>query len=134
MIFPDWLTVHGDRSFRGLCPKETAEQVTFFAMVRKSHPRSPILHIRNEGIRTAYQISKEKSEGLITGAADIIGIGSPTLVIELKRKDHTKSKYGDGQLDFLYSCQNLGARVSVCLGHEAAYNEFLDWSKKNGLY
>jgi hypothetical protein len=122
MKFPDWLTVYGDKDFRGKCPTETAEQITFFAELRRQFPiqGAVALHIRNEGIRTWQQAIRHCSEGMIKGAADIIIPGSPTFVCELKRKDHTKSSWQDGQLDYLRACQEAGCNVCVALGWEAA--------------
>lgn len=127
MIFPEWLPVVGDQSFRGDCPQEAAELTTFFNMLKTKHPDVPAIHVRNEGKRTAIQASIEKAQGMRPGAADILIPGSPTLIIEMKRQDHTKSKWQPYQLDFLYDAMLMKARVSVCLGYESAYKEFLEW-------
>jgi hypothetical protein len=47
----------------------------------------------------------------------------------MKRQDHTKSKWQDGQLDFLQTSQELGAFVCVALGYEAALQALNDWLK-----
>jgi hypothetical protein len=73
---------------------------------------------------------KQKAKGAIrNGAADIIICGCPTFVCEMKRQDHTKSKWQDGQLDFLQTSQELGAFVCVALGYEAALQALNDWLK-----
>ena len=75
--------------------------------------------------------AKQKTKGAIKkGAADIIICGNPTFVCELKRQDHTKSRWQDGQLEFLEASQNLGAFACVALGYEAALNAVNDWIKK----
>lgn len=129
MKFPDWLNVVGDKNFRGDCPSEAAELMTFFNVIRKEYQYIPALHIRNEGKRSNIQGMIEKAQGMHPGAADIIIPGCPTLVIELKRQDHTKSTWQPYQVDFLRDSMSLGARVSVCLGYLAAIEEFRQWYK-----
>ena len=122
MKFPPWLEVVGDQSYRGECPSETAELVTFFAVLRRELPEYGriAIHPRNEGRRKHWQAAREKAEGLTPGAADIVIPCCPPLVIELKRRDHTKCKWEDGQQEYLAQAQTLGARVCVALGWEAA--------------
>lgn len=75
--------------------------------------------------------SRQKAKGAIrSGASDIIIVGNPTFVCELKRQDHTKSRWQDGQLEFLeYSLKN-GAFVCIALGYESALEAVKDWIKK----
>ena len=137
MKFPNWLNVYGDIKFRGECPSETAEAVTFFAKIRREYPDSYGLiatHIRNEGKRTFHQTMKQQSEGMTKGAPDIIIPGNPTFICELKRQDHTKSKFQDGQLEYLEAAQNAGAFVCVALGYKAAYEAFIYWKDKKNLH
>ena len=137
MKFPNWLNIYGDISFRGDCPSETAEAVTFFAKIRREYPDSYGLiatHIRNEGKRTFQQTMKQQSEGMTKGAPDIIIPGNPTFICELKRQDHTKSKFQDGQLEYLEAAQNAGAFVCVALGYKAAYEAFICWKDKKNLH
>lgn len=137
MKFPNWLNVYGDIKFRGDCPSETAEAVTFFAKLRREYPDSYGLiatHIRNEGKRTFQQTIRQQSEGMTKGAPDIIIPGCPAFICELKRQDHTKSKFQDGQLEYLEAAQNAGAFVCVALGYKAAYEAFICWKDKNNLH
>lgn len=129
MKFPSWLKVYGDKSFRGKCPTEQMEQVTLFNKLRREMPHigSIAIHVRNEGKRTHQQTARQQMEGMVAGAADIIIPGGPCLVIELKRKDHTKCSWQDGQLDYLKAAKKNGAKVAVCLGYQAAY----DFIKEN---
>jgi len=70
--------------------------------------------------------------GMNTGASDIIIPGCPALVIEMKRRDHTKSKWQAGQIDYLEASKNAGAMVCVALGAEAAIQAVEEWhSQKN---
>lgn len=130
MKFPEWLPVWGDVKYRNKkCPKETAEQITLFAELRKQYPEigNIAIHVRNEGKRTWEQAAMHKAEGMITGACDIIIPGAPSLVMELKRKDHTASKWQDGQQEYLKASFEAGSYVCVALGWEAALQAVLHW-------
>jgi hypothetical protein len=125
--FPNKIPVYGDKKFRGNCPPEAAEQVTFFNWIRRQYPYSwgiLALHPRNEGERTHYQTMKQKSEGMTPGASDIVIPGSPAFVCEMKRRDHTKCKWQDGQIEYLQAAQHAGAFVCIALGYEAAREAF----------
>ena len=101
MLLPNDIKIYGNTEYRGTCPKETLEQVTFFSRLRRQYPDTLGLiafHVRNEGKRNHLQAAKEKSEGMTTGAADIIIPGAPTFVCELKRRDHTQSSISDQQV------------------------------------
>ena len=130
MKFPEWLDVYGYQSWRGKCPPEAAEQVTFFNKLRREYPDSYgriAIHPRNEGKRHYSQVAKEKAEGMSPGASDIIIPGAPSFICELKRKDHTKCKWEEGQQEYLEAAKNAGAFVCVALGWEAAWQAFEDW-------
>jgi len=129
MKFPDWFEVFGDQSFRGECPSEAVEQVTFFAELGRRRPalRMIAIHPRNEGKRTHGQAARHKAEGMTKGAADIIIPGRPSFVCELKRKDHTQSRWQNGQLEYLAGCDTQGAFVCVALGWEAALEAVEEW-------
>lgn len=134
MIFPSYLKVFGNQFFRGQCPKEDAELATFFNQIRKLYPDSIgviALHPKNEGKRTNNQISADRMHGLAKGAADVVIVGNPALVIEMKRQDHTKSKWEDGQQDFLKAAYDNGAMVCLCLGYKAALDAVNEWIKLN---
>lgn len=130
MRFPDWLTVYGDTTYRGNCPPESAEQITFFSWLRVQYPHTwglVALHPRNEGKRRHQQTARYKAEGMTPGAADIIIPGRPTFVCEMKRRDHTKSSWQPAQITYLEQCQERGAFVCVALGWEAAKGAMDDW-------
>lgn len=137
MRFHPDIKVFGDVKFRGDCPSETAEAVTFFAKIRREYPESYGLiatHVRNEGKRNFHQVAKQKAEGMTKGAADIIIPGAPAFVCELKRRDHTQSSWQDGQQEYLIASQNSGAFACVALGYEAAYSAFIYWKDKKNLH
>ena len=135
MKIPQDIKVFGDMSFRGDCAKEDLELITFFNQLRIKYPKlaKVAIHPDNEGLvfGTGFNNhTRQKAKGAIrNGAADIIICGSPTFVCEMKRQDHTKSKWQDGQLDFLQTSQKLGAFVCVALGYEAALQALNDWLK-----
>lgn len=125
--------IYGDPKWRGDCPKEELEQVTFFNCLRRDYPGSYgliALHPRNEGQLRGGQhgaLVRQKAEGMTIGAADIIIPGAPTFVCEMKRKDHTKSAWQDGQIEYLEAAREAGAFACVALGWEAAWAAFEEW-------
>jgi len=125
--FPDWLAVYGDQAYRGPCPTERVEQVTFFSAVRATEYGVLAFHPANEGKRTYQQAAWQKADGLTKGVADIIIPTNRPFCCEMKRQDHTKSKWQDGQIEFLQAAQENGAFVCVALGFEAAWQAFNDW-------
>ena len=136
MKFNPSIPVYGDIKFRGDCPSETVEAVTFFAKLRREYPDSYgkiATHIRNEGKRSYQQTARQKSEGMTVGAADIFIPASPAFVCELKRQDHTKSKWQEGQEEYLLEAQKQGAFVCVALGYLAAFDAFFTWNEKKTL-
>ncbi len=124
------IKVFGNMSFRGRCTSETVEQVTFFNRIRAQHPKTYgmiAVHNRNEGKRHYAQTAKQKAEGMTTGASDIIIPGKVTFVCELKRRDHTQSRWQDGQQEYLEAAEKAGAFAVVALGADAAWNAFNEW-------
>lgn len=122
--------VYGDTAWRGKCPTETAEQVTFFGRLRREYPTSwgrLAIHPRNEGLRTHGQAMKHKAEGMTAGTSDIVIPGSPAFVCELKRRDHTQSRMEDGQIEYLETAKDAGCFVCVALGCDAAWEAFKEW-------
>lgn len=134
MKFDSEIPVYGDIDYRNKkCPTETAEQITFFNWLRREYPDSYgliAIHIRNEGKRTIHQAIREKAEGMVSGAADIVIPGCPTFICELKRIDHTLCKWQEGQQEYLQAAKNNGAFVCVALGHKAAMEAFKEWTGK----
>jgi hypothetical protein len=131
MIFPEGIPVYGDQKFRDKkCPKEGAEQVTFFNQLRKHYPDSfgkIALHARNEGKKTTHQVAKEKSEGMATGACDITIPGNPSFLCELKRTDHTLSALEPGQEPYMLAAKEVGSFVCIALGWQGAWQAFDYW-------
>lgn len=130
MKFPHEIKVYGDISYRGECPSESLEQVTFFNRLRREYPDTwgkIALHPRNEGQRNFRQVAHQKAEGMVSGASDVIICGSPTFVCEIKRRDHTKSTWQPDQIEFLLQARAAGSFVCVALGADAASEAFRDY-------
>jgi hypothetical protein len=130
MKFPDNIAVYGVVDYRGECPREYFEQKAFFKRIRMRYPETwgkIALHPKNEGKREFRKANAEKAEGLTAGASDIIVPGDPTFVCEIKRQDHTQSKWQPNQLEYLHAAQKAGAWVCIALGADAAINAFEDY-------
>lgn len=126
----------GDQKFRGNCPRESAEQITFFNQIRREYPDkwgALALHPRNEQQLRGGQFGsmiKQKAEGMTPGASDVIIPGCVTFVCEIKRQDHTKSKWQAGQVEYLTAAHNAGAFACVALGWIGAREAFNQWLLK----
>ena len=133
MKLPPTIPVYGDTTFRGKCPQEHVEQASFFNRLRKEHPASYgliALHPRNEGQLIGGQFSgmvKRQVEGMAKGASDIVIPAKIAFVCELKRRDHTQSKWQEGQIPYLEASQAAGAFACVALGAAAAWEAFEEW-------
>jgi len=127
------VAVFGDLAFRGACPIEAAEQMTFFNWLRREYPDTwgrLAFHPRNEGLKVAGQfasVQRHAAEGMTPGAADIIIPARIAFVCELKRLDHSLSQFEDGQVDYLIAAKNAGAFACVALGVDAARAAFSAW-------
>lgn len=117
--------------YRGPCPKESAEQITFFSALRREYPDTLgkiAIHPRNEGQRHRNEVIRHKAEGMVTGASDVVIPGAPAFVCEIKRMDHTQSRWEDGQQEYLEAAQEAGAFVCVALGWQAAMEAVQEWA------
>lgn len=120
----------GNLDFRGRCPTEGLEQVTFFNRLRQEYHDTwgrIAIHPRNEDQLKGGQFSgmaKKKAEGMTPGASDIVIPSAPAFVCELKRQDYTQSAWQYGQLDYLKAAHNCGAFVCVALGYVGAWQAF----------
>ena len=130
---PKQITVYGDTSFRGDCPKETPEQISFLCLLKAEFPELAkiAVHIRNEGKRSKRQGHQQKIEGMNTGASDIIIPCCPPMLIELKRRDHTKSSSSAKQLKYLIDSHVQGAFACYALGATGAIEAVRAWHSIN---
>jgi hypothetical protein len=130
MKMPAGIIVFGDQNFRGQCPPESAEQITFFARLRREYPQTwgaLAIHPRNEGKRHHAQTMKQKSEGMTAGSSDIVIPARIAFVCELKRRDHTKSTWQKEQVEYLLAAKEAGAFACVALGYAAAWDALEEW-------
>jgi hypothetical protein len=111
---------------------ENAEMVTFFNQLRRLYPAicAVAVHVPNEGRRTRGAV-RDKTRGLVTGAADVLIPGAPTLVIEIKRT--SGGRLSEAQAAYLTAAAALGAVACVCHGWEAAISAVNEWYKNNLL-
>ena len=120
-------------NYRGACPSENTDQINFFAWLSFGHPEyaAIAIHPKNEGKRTYGQAAHDKKSGsLSAGASDIIIPCAVPFICEMKRADHTKSKWQKGQLDYLARAKEHGAFTCVALGFDGAVEAFLYYLKK----
>jgi hypothetical protein len=138
-IAQDGVLTFGDLEFRGKCPTEEQEQITFFGRLRRTHPDTwgkIALHPRNEGLRIGGQfgaVSKHKAEGMTPGASDIIIPARVAFVCELKRRDPTQGRWQDGQKEYLAASAKAGSFACVALGCDAAWQAFEAWLAASDL-
>lgn len=135
MKFPKWLKVYGDTTFRGECPNESPEQIAVFRRIRSDYPELGLiaLHPKNEQKLKGKQFNRldiDKAMGFCKSASDIIIPGCPSFVCEIKRQDHTKSKWQEGQVEYLEAAKNNGSFVCVALGAVAAIQALHDWIER----
>lgn len=121
--------IYGNITYRGKCPVESLEQITFFNKIRREYPDTwgkIATHVRNEGKKSAQQVRREKAEGMTTGASDIIVGG---FYCELKRQNHTLCKVSEAQIEYLEAINNLGYFGCIALGYEAAFEAFEEYAR-----
>jgi hypothetical protein len=130
---PSQIKVFGDINFRGPCPLETPEQISFLCLLKEEFPELAkiAVHIRNEGKRTKRQGHQQKQEGMNTGASDIVIPCCPPMLIEIKRRDHTQSTSSPKQLKYLIDSQEQGAFACYALGAIGAIEAVRAWHIKN---
>jgi hypothetical protein len=132
---PEGIAIYGDTAFRGKCPAESAEQVTFFNWIRREYPATwgrLAFHPRNEGLKKANQfaaVQRHAAEGMTPGAPDIMIPARRAFVCELKRRDPTLSEVSQDQVDYLTAAHAAGAFACIALGVDAAREAFAEWLK-----
>lgn len=138
-IAKNGVVTFGDLDYRGKCPTEDQEQITFFNRLRREYAATwgkLAVHPRNEGLRFGGQFSavaKHKAEGMTPGASDIIIPSRVTFVCELKRRDPTQGRWQDGQREYLEAAAKAGAFACVALGCEAAWQALQAWLTASDL-
>lgn len=124
------IKVYGDLNYRNpKAPKEDQEAQTLVNQVRKKYPHVLFMHIKNEGKKTKAQADFDRSMGMMAGASDFIFLGVPPMALELKRQDHTLSKWQPKQQEFLIASQEQGMFTAVCFGWQAGMEAVEDWMR-----
>ena len=128
MIIDKRIKVYGDLNYRNpKAPKEDQEAQTLVNQIRKKYPHVLFMHIKNEGKKTKAQADFDRSMGMMQGASDFIFLGYPMMCLELKRQDHTLSKWQPNQQEFLINSQAQGCISVVCFGWSAGFQAVEDW-------
>lgn len=136
---PPQIPVYGNQEFRGKCPKESLEQITFVNTVRREYPDTfgvLVVHAKNEQKLINGQFSaltRDRAMGMAVGCPDIQIPGNPSFCMELKRKDKTQSKISEPQINYLLAAQKQGAFCCVALGYNGAMEAFNEWLKLNNI-
>lgn len=121
-----------DSGYRGDCPKEETDQISYGLWMQHSFPDVLWFHVPNEtGTRSGPQfVEKRRRMGVRRGVSDNVilthGINHKCGLIELKRRDKTKSTVSKSQ--------NQVLEAAVAEGHFGAIAYGLDEIKKATLF
>lgn len=121
-----------DSGYRGDCPKEETDQISYGLWMQHRFPDVLWFHVPNEtGTRSGPQfVEKRRRMGVRSGVSDNViltrGINHKCALIELKRRDKTKSKVSKSQTDVL--------EEAIVEGHFGAIAYGLDEIKKATLF
>ena len=85
-IYAAGVPVYGNVGFRGKCPKESVEQISFFNHIRMHYPEyaEVAFHVRNEGKASARQRVNQQLEGMKTGASDVVIAMTPAVCLRVE--------------------------------------------------
>lgn len=121
-----------DSGYRGDCPKEETDQISYGLWMQHRFPDVLWFHVPNEtGTRSGPQfVEKRRRMGVRSGVSDNViltrGINHKCGLIELKRRDKTKSKVSKSQ--------NQVLEEAIAEGHFGAVAYGLDEIKKATLF
>lgn len=121
-----------DSGYRGDCPKEETDQISYGLWMQHHFPDVLWFHVPNEtGTRSGPQfIEKRRRMGVRSGVSDNViltrGINHKCGLIELKRRDKTKSKVSKSQ--------NQVLEEAIAEGHFGAIAYGLEGIKKATLF
>lgn len=121
-----------DSGYRGPCPKEEIDQMAYGLWMGYRFPDVNFFHVPNEtGTKSGVQfVLKRQKMGVKNGVHDNLiltpGISWPYGVLELKRRDRTKSKVSQNQWDFGDKAVRDGGFAAIAYG--------VDELKKATLY
>lgn len=121
-----------DSGYRGDCPKEETDQISYGLWMQHRFPNVLWFHVPNEtGTKSGPQfVEKRRRMGVRSGVSDNViltrGINHKCALIELKRRDKTKSKVSKSQTDVL--------EEAIVEGHFGAIAYGLEEIKKATLF
>jgi hypothetical protein len=103
-------------------------QVLLFKWFKLQHPKLVMFAIPNAAKRSYAQANYMKSEGLVSGIADIFLMcpksGWHGMFIELKS---AKGKLSDAQKEFMGAATLMGYQAVVCYGFDEAKDAINDY-------
>lgn len=116
---------------KNTCPNLTEDGEQRTVIEYCEFAKVPIIHIPNEGKRTATYGAKLKAIGLRKGFPDLF-IPKPLkgyhgLFIELKRNNHSYPT--QEQLEWICCLNKLGYKAMICYGATAAIREIQEYFK-----
>lgn len=131
---PESIPVFGDITWRGECSHEVPAMIGGMQLIRDEFPHFDgiMVHIRNEDDGGARKGQKLNQEGREKGAADVAIMCCPPIVMEVKRRDHTKSKIHGKQITFLIKSQEQGAFSCVAVGSVGMLEAVRAWHTLHG--
>lgn len=113
-----------DGGYRGDCPKEETDQISYGLWMQHRFPDVLWFHVPNEtGTKSGPQfVEKRRRMGVRSGVSDNVilthGINHKCGLIELKRRDKTKSKVSKSQNQVLEGAIEEGHFGAIAYGLE----------------
>lgn len=113
-----------DSGYRGECPKEETDQMAYGLWMQYRFPDVLWFHVPNEtGTKSGPQfVEKRRKMGVRSGVSDNViltnGVNHKCGLIELKRRDKTKSKVSPSQIEVLEAAILEGHFGAIAYGLE----------------
>ena len=139
---PDEVMLFGDIDYRGECPAEDSDLISFVAWLKYNWPEleNCIIHTPNEGDLPVQARMQQKKKGVLFRCPDVIVMTVPAYCMELKRRNPSKSLSSEEdrsrfreQVGVLVSMQKQGNFSCAALGLDAAkesWKYFLAWRER----
>lgn len=131
MKLPPEIPLYGT-PIKGKCNSEATEQKDFFGRLKLHYPDlyRIAIHPKNEGQRNGAQQTYDAQSGAMNkGASDIVIPGCPAFVCELKKRNNAGG-FSPGQVEYLQTCQAMGAFACGALGADGVMLALEDWLVK----
>lgn len=111
-----------DSGYRGECPKEETDQMAYGLWMQYRFPDVLWFHVPNEtGTKSGPQfVEKRRKMGIRSGVSDNViltnGVNHKCGLIELKRRDKTKSTVSKTQMQVLEEAYDEGHFPAIAYG------------------